>query len=80
MKRQGYSAAEIDEAIKKGYAPAPAAPVPDPVESTESTQDNEFGWGINPNVESLSAEEMGLTDEDVAYLRLKWGNLYKPEE
>jgi len=23
---------------------------------------------------------MGLTDEDVAYLRLKWGNLYKPEE
>ena len=28
----------------------------------------------------MSAEELGLTDEDVAYLRLKWGNLYKPEE
>ena len=81
MKRQGYSAAEIDEAIKKGYAPAPAAPEPEEKPETESAPQDAFSWGgIDPNVQSLSAEEMGLTDEDVAYLRLKWGNLYKPEE
>jgi hypothetical protein len=82
MKRQGYSAAEIAEAIEKGYAPAPEAPViiEEPKEEKEKANDP-FGWGgINPNTETLSAEEMGLTDEDVAYLRLKWGNLYKPEE
>ena len=80
MKRQGYSAAEIAEAIEKGYAPAPEAPVI--VEEPKEEKENDpFGWGgINPNTETLSAEEMGLTDEDVAYLRLKWGNLYKPEE
>lgn len=80
MKRQGYSAAEIAEAIEKGYAPAPEAPaiIEEPKEEKEN---DPFGWGgINPNTETLSAEEMGLTDEDVAYLRLKWGNLYKPEE
>ena len=82
MKRQGYSAAEIAEAIEKGYAPAPEAPIiiEEPKEEKEKENDP-FGWGgINPNTETLSAEEMGLTDEDVAYLRLKWGNLYKPEE
>lgn len=80
MKRQGYSAAEIAEAIEKGYAPAPEAPVI--IEEPKEEKENDpFGWGgINPNTETLSAEEMGLTDEDVAYLRLKWGNLYKPEE
>lgn len=80
MKRQGYSAAEIAEAIEKGYAPAPEAPII--IEEPKEEKENDpFGWGgINPNTETLSAEEMGLTDEDVAYLRLKWGNLYKPEE
>lgn len=78
MKRQGYSAAEIAEAIERGYAPAPAAP--EPVEETPP-EDDSFAWaGITTNEVPLSAEEIGLTDEDVAYLRLKWGNLYKPEE
>lgn len=29
---------------------------------------------------SLTADELGLTEEDVMYLRLKWGKSYKPEE
>ena len=80
MKRQGYSAAEIDEAIKKGYAPAPLEPTPEETPEPDSSEIGNFSWGVSQNTETLTAEEMGLTDEDVAYLRLKWGNLYKPEE
>jgi len=29
---------------------------------------------------SLTADELGLTEEDIMYLRLKWGKSYKPEE
>ncbi len=85
MKRQGYSAAEIDEAIRKGYMPAPAEPTPPPEEKTEEPaqtgNSGQFSWsGVINEQTPLTAEEIGLTEEDVAYLRLKWGNLYKPEE
>lgn len=82
MTRQGYSAAEIEEAIQRGYAPAPIDPGYEPKEEDTSEQaPTQFGWaGINTNETPLTAEEIGLTEEDVAYLRLKWGNLYRPEE
>lgn len=37
---------------------------------------------INPyfNTVDLTAEELGLTEEDVNYLRIKWGQGYKPED
>jgi hypothetical protein len=28
----------------------------------------------------LSAEELGLTEDEITYLRMKWGKSYKPEE
>ncbi len=73
MERQGYSAAEIAEAIQKGFIPAPPAP---PIEEETEEDDNQnianFSWaGVSPEQQNLSAEEIGLTDEDVAYLRLK---------
>lgn len=37
MKRQGYSAAEIAEAIQKGYAPAPLEPESEEVDEPEPT-------------------------------------------
>ena len=82
MERQGYSAAEIAEAIEKGFVSAPPAPpkLEEPEEEDTSSIGN-FRWaGVSTEQQNLSAEEIGLTDEDVAYLRLKWGNLYKPEE
>ncbi len=82
MERQGYSAAEIAEAIEKGFVSAPPAPPKEEEkEEDNSNQIGNFNWaGVSNNQESLTAEEIGLTEEDVAYLRLKWGNLYKPEE
>jgi len=44
MHRQGYSEAEIDEAIKKGYAPAPLEPEPEKTEESASNADTpQFG-------------------------------------
>lgn len=84
MKRQGYSAAEIAQAIEKGYMPAPAEPTPPPEEPKEDSftgNSGSFSWtGVMSEQTPLTADEIGLTEEDVTYLRLKWGNLYKPEE
>jgi len=35
-----------------------------------------------PAYPELTAADLGidLTDEDITYLRLKWGNKYRPEE
>lgn len=72
MKRQGYDAAQIAEAIESGKVPIPEAPPPQ-------------AEGPVPNYNSVPEEEMSdlgmeLTDEDKMYLRLKWGKSYKPEE
>lgn len=81
MKRQGYSAAEIAEAIEKGYAPAPIEPPEEEKEEETPPSTGQFSWaGVANETVPLTAEEIGLTEEDVAYLRLKWGSLYRPEE
>lgn len=86
MERQGYSAADIAEALSKGFIPAPPAPPKlekdeEEDEPAQTTSSGGFSWaGVSTDQQNLTAEEIGLTEEDVAYLRLKWGNLYKPEE
>ncbi len=81
MERQGYSAAEIAEALAKGFVSAPPAPPKIEEPEEEQPSSNNFSWaGVSTDQQNLTAEEIGLTEEDVAYLRLKWGNLYKPEE
>lgn len=82
MKRQGYGAAEIAEVIQKGTFEMPDQPLEepeyaaDPNEETFPTQEDYFA----SNAFEASAQEIGLTDEDITYLRLKWGKAYKPEE
>ena len=76
MKRQGYDAAQIAEAIELGSVSIPEAPVPKPTYTDESPMD----YGVYPQEEEMSDLGMELTDEDKMYLRLKWGKSYKPEE
>ena len=72
MKRQGYEAAEIAQAIATSTIPVPQGPIEQPVSGNED----------------YFAEQSGhqddfvddLTEEDKTYLRLKWGKTYKPEE
>lgn len=76
MKRQGYDAATIAQAIDRasieipeGELIAPAAPAFDEPEAYEP-----FGGAAE---QSFDDE---LTEEDRTYLRLKWGKTYRPEE
>ena len=80
MKRQGYSAAEITQAIQTSTVPIPAGPIAEP----QYQETNPF---LASGTEDYFADQSGaeeidydLTDEDRTYLRLKWGKTYKPEE
>lgn len=82
MKRQGYEAAEIADAINKGVIPVPEVAPPPPPPPAETSS----GFGSEPDyfsqVNGADDDELvsDLTDEDRTYLRLKWGKTYKPDE
>ena len=78
MKRQGYDAQEIAEAVNKASFDVPKEELqkPEYADSDFPTSADEF-FAAAP---SESPADLGLTDEDVIYLRLKWGKTYKPEE
>ena len=77
MKRQGYEAAEITEAVREASFVVPEGELAPP-EVTEVYTSSE----PEPAYPELTAADLGidLTDEDITYLRLKWGNKYRPEE
>ena len=82
MKRQGYDAVEIHQAISQA-----TVPIPQVVEQPKFEDNNPF---LATGNEDYFAETNGgsaaddfvddLTEEDKTYLRLKWGKTYKPEE
>ena len=81
MKRQGYEAAEIAQAIATSTIPVPTAPLQEPVYVEENpflASGNEDYFGeVNGGQDDFIDD---LTEEDKTYLRLKWGKTYKPEE
>ena len=84
MTAQGYSAAEITQAVEENKAkdidPNIQQPVPDfsTVPEGITVKDSP----IAPTMDYFSQPEvdLGLTEEETQYLRLKWGNTYKPSE
>lgn len=81
MKRQGYDAQQIAEAINKATFTMPEEIVqPDfaaePANPFLATGQEDYF------AEQSGATEMdlGLTEEEITYLRLKWGKTYRPEE
>ena len=81
MKRQGYDAVEIAEVIQKGTFEIPDKPLEQPVyaaEEEEFVETNEDYF--SSNAYGNYTEDIGLTEEDIISLRLKWGKSYKPEE
>ena len=80
MKRQGYEAAEIAQAIATSTISIPQGVLEQPVYKEEnpflaSGDDDYFAQqsGVDDFIDDL-------TEEDRTYLRLKWGKTYKPEE
>ena len=75
MKRQGYEAAQIAEAITKASFSLPEGEL---IEPPAPINTNDF---LNNLIEPPEEEfDLGLTEEDITYLRLKWGKTYKQEE
>ena len=81
MKRQGYEAAEIAQAIATSTIPVPQVPLQEPIYVEENpflASGNEDYFGeVNGGQDDFIDD---LTEEDKTYLRLKWGKTYKPEE
>ena len=81
MKRQGYEAADIAQAIATATLPIPEAPIEPPVYEEENpflASGNEDYFGDMAGGKDDFVDD--LTEEDRTYLRLKWGKTYKPEE
>ena len=80
MKRQGYDAQQIAQAISKATFDIPTEeltePVYQPIEEKEEPQEDYFAQQSG----SDNDFDDDLTEEDRVYLRLKWGKTYKPEE
>ena len=87
MKRSGYDAAQIAEAIEKATFTLPEQIVqPEyedeiPTQTTEyaATQDDYFAQQSGGTQDDAAFDD-DLTEEDRTYLRLKWGKAYRPEE
>ena len=79
MKRQGYGAAEIADAIQKATFEVPQGELQEPTFVTPEEQ-NQFLQEDYFDRNQDSDFDDDLTDEDRTYLRLKWGKTYKPEE
>lgn len=78
MKRQGYDAAEIAQAIEKASFVLPEGELQPPKPQPLNDYDNPF-LNDTSTVEETDFND-DLTEEDRLYLRLKWGKSYKPEE
>lgn len=77
MKRQGYDAAQIATAINKATFELPPGEIAIP--EYEEGQEDTFIQSPTQTTEE-EAFDLGLTEEDIRYLRLKWGKMYRPEE
>ena len=82
MKDGGYDVAEIEMAVQRADYEIPTEELkqPDftPPPSREEEDDNCTGYVYQ--FEPVEEIDLGLTDEDITYLRLKWGKTYKQEE
>ena len=83
MKRQGYDAQQIDQALRESRVPIPE---PDVIltqpeyENSHTQEPNDDYFGTIYGTEEDDSITESLTDEDKLYLRMKWGKAYKPEE
>lgn len=75
MKRSGYNAAQIAQALEMGRVDMP----PKPETPQQDAVATPAGYDNKPDEEMLQMVA-SLTDEDRKYLRLKWGNAYRPDE
>jgi hypothetical protein len=83
MKRQGFTAAEIDQVLQQDRINIPKGELTEPVYAAEPVLQGAMASPAEDYFDRDSEEESivgELTDEDRRFLRLKWGKAYRPEE
>ena len=83
MKRQGFTAAEIDQVLQQDRINIPKGELTEPVYAAEPVSQGTMASPAEDYFDRDSEEESivgELTDEDRRFLRLKWGKAYRPEE
>ena len=81
MKDGGYDIQDIEMAIQRADYAIPTEELKEPeftMPVQEEPEDNNTGYVYQ--FEPVEDIDLGLTDEDITYLRLKWGKTYKQEE
>ena len=80
MERQGYKQSEIDTVLQEGRFVIPEGELTEPVyaeSEPEGVQEDYFAQQCAAPEVNI---DLGLSDEDLTYLCLKWGKTYRPEE
>ena len=78
LERQGKDIQEITLAIEEQKAVIPEKTFEEVV---FAAGDEPVGFSsMELSEPSKTADDLGLTEEDITYLKLKWGKSYKPEE
>ena len=80
MKRQGYDAQAITQAITKATFDMPTGELVEPIHQEVNDEEPIEDYFANQSGASESDFDDELTEEDRLYLRLKWGKAYRPEE
>ena len=80
MKRQGYDAQAITQAITKATFDMPTGELVEPIHQEINDEEPIEDYFANQSGASESDFNDELTEEDRLYLRLKWGKAYRPEE
>lgn len=84
MTHQGYSSAQIDQAIEDSVIKAPERVVEPEYPAMLNYQPNNGGYAGDGYTSAVydDSSELGveLSDEEIVYLRTKWGKTYKPDE
>ena len=80
MKRQGYDAQAITQAITKATFDMPTGELAEPIHQEINDEEPVEDYFANQSGASESDFNDELTEEDRLYLRLKWGKAYRPEE
>ena len=81
MKDGGYDIQDIEMAIQRADYAIPTEELKEPefiMPIQEEPENNNAGYVYQ--FEPVEDIDLGLTDEDITYLRLKWGKTYKQEE
>lgn len=87
MTHQGYSSAQIDEAIANQMVTVPTEHLEEPqlpgyiTTNTSAQPQQPIGDGYTSATYDDSSDlGIELSDEEIVYLRTKWGKSYKPDE